>query len=238
MSKKQIRVAISGASGRMGQEIAKLVEQEKNLSLVAGVGLGTISDLFPLKYKSAAEIKPRFDVLVDFTLPEVFSANLKAAVEQNVAFVCGTTGLSEKQFKELEKAAKGIPVLWSSNMSLGIAWLNQMLKEFKTIEDFDFQIEELHHKRKLDAPSGTAKTLQENLSTVLERKLPPVVAIRGGGIFGVHKIWAMSEEEVITVEHTALNRSVFAKGAIRAAKFLANKKPGLYKMSDVLFGEE
>lgn len=222
----------------MGQEIAGAANEAKSFEVLAGVGLGEISEVFPRKYKAASDIKTRADVWIDFTLPEAFSKNLKAAVDNKVAFVCGTTGLSDKQFKELEKAAKQIPVLWASNMSLGVTWLNRMLKQFESIKDFDFQIEELHHIRKKDAPSGTAKTLQANLEKSVGKKLPPVLAIRGGGIFGVHKVFAMSEEEVITVEHTALNRKVFAKGALRAAQFLANKKPGLYTMNDVLFGEE
>ncbi|WP_374029484.1 4-hydroxy-tetrahydrodipicolinate reductase [Bdellovibrio bacteriovorus] len=128
-------------------------------------------------------------------------------------------------------------MLWSSNMSLGVAVLNEALKSLSAISHFDFQIEELHHNKKKDKPSGTAITLQENLEKAVGRELPEALAIRGGGIFGVHKIYAMSDEEVLTFEHTALNRTVFAKGAVQAAEWLVKQKPGLYQIRDVLFGK-
>ena len=123
-------------------------------------------------------------------------------------------------------------------MSLGVAVLNQALELCSQLEGFDFQIEEFHHKRKKDNPSGTAITLQENLEKATERKLPPPIGMRGGGLFGIHKVWAFSEEEALLFEHQALNRAVFARGALKAARWLSQQEPGLYGMKDVLQKEK
>ncbi|MNT06765.1 4-hydroxy-tetrahydrodipicolinate reductase [compost metagenome] len=111
------------------------------------------------------------------------------------------------------------------------------MKVFSAIQGFDYQIEEFHHNKKKDKPSGTAISLQENLEKAVGRKLPEPLAIRGGGIYGVHKIYAMSDEEVLMFEHSALNRAVFAKGAVEAAMFLAIQTPGLSAIRDALYGK-
>ena len=122
-------------------------------------------------------------------------------------------------------------------MSLGVAVLTEALEVFSKISQYDFQIEEFHHNRKKDRPSGTAKSLQEKLEHSVGRKLPEPVSIRGGGIFGVHKVHAMAEEEHLVFEHIALNRAVFARGAVEAAQWLCSKKKGFYSMRDVLYNK-
>ena len=139
-----------------------------------------------------------------------------------------------QDFQNLKKASQQIPVLWSSNMSVGVNFLNGLLKHFKSLKGFDFQIEEVHHRHKKDAPSGTALTLQKTLQSAVETPLPEALAIRGGGVFGIHKVWAIADEEVLTFEHQALNRKVFAKGAVAAARWIAGQPPGYYSMLDVL----
>lgn len=225
---KKLKIGLLGSTGRMGTEISRLVEASREVEI----------SLAPKKKSQlkSADFK-KVDVWIDFTLPEAFEQNLKMAVESQKAFVCGTTGLSTQQYKLLASAAKKIPVLWASNMSIGVAVLNRALEAFSAISDFDFQIEEIHHIHKKDKPSGTAITLQKNLEKVVKRNLPHPLSIRGGGVFGVHKIFAMSAEEVVTFEHTALNRGVFAKGAVKAAMWLAGKKPGLYSIEDCFFGK-
>jgi 4-hydroxy-tetrahydrodipicolinate reductase len=151
--------------------------------------------------------------------------------------VSGTTGIDAHQITALKKAAQKIPILWASNMSLGVAVVTEALEVFSRIRQFDFQIEEFHHNRKEDRPSGTAKSLQQKLEQVVGRALPEAISIRGGGIFGIHKVHAMSEEEHIVFEHTALNRAVFARGAVEAAQWLCSKKKGYYSMRDVLYNE-
>lgn len=226
---KKIKVGVVGAQGRMGLEILKVLESSARCELGYALSRANKWDA-----KKAAAL----DVWIDFSSPEALSLVLERAVAHKTAVVCGTTGFSKKEKDLLKKFAKEIPILWSSNMSLGVAVLNEALKSLAAISHFDFQIEELHHNRKKDLPSGTAITLQENLEKAVGRSLPPPVAIRGGGIFGIHKIFAMSDEEVLTLEHTALNRSVFAKGSVQAAEWLVKQKPGLYEIRDVLFGKK
>ncbi len=225
---KKTKIGVVGVSGRMGQEIVKVIEANPRCEL-----------FYPLHRDEKWDSKKaaKVDVWIDFSSPEALKDVLKRAAEHKTPVVCGTTGFSKKEKDLLSQYAKKIPVLWSSNMSLGVAVLNEALKSLSAISHFDFQIEELHHNRKKDKPSGTAITLQENLEKAVQKKLPEPVAIRGGGIFGVHKIYSMSDEEVLVFEHTALNRTVFAKGAVQAAEWLVKQKPGLYQIRDVLFGK-
>ncbi|WP_413292076.1 4-hydroxy-tetrahydrodipicolinate reductase [Bdellovibrio sp. HCB185ZH] len=226
---KKLKVGLVGASGRMGREIAEVINASPACDVFYTLGRDKKVD-----HKLAEKV----DVWIDFSSPEALPEVLKTASRHGTPVVCGTTGFSKKEKSLLEKASKEIPVLWASNMSMGVAVLNEALKVFSSIANFDYQIEEFHHIRKKDKPSGTAITLQENLEKAVSKKCPEPLAIRGGGIFGIHKVHAMSEEEVITFEHSALNRTVFAKGAVRAAEWLAKqKKPGLYQIRDVLFGK-
>lgn len=225
---KKLKIGIVGVNGRMGQEIAKVVEQSSHQLFYA------LTRDAKLDEKKASQV----DVWIDFTSPQALKSVLQMAEKYKKPVVCGTTGFSASEKKLLETSAKKIPVLWSSNMSLGVALLNEALKSFAAVSNFDFQIEEFHHNKKKDKPSGTAITLQENLEKAVGRKLPEPLAIRGGGIFGVHKIYAMSDEEVLMFEHTALNRAVFAKGSVQAAEWLVKQKAGLYGIRDVLFGKK
>lgn len=225
---KKVKIGLIGSAGRMGQEIADVIHNNSRCELVYA----------PLRgEKWDAKKAKAVDVWIDFSSPEALKEVLKKASENKTPVVCGTTGFTKKEKDLLKTYSKKIPVLWSSNMSLGVAVLNEALKSFAAISHFDFQIEEIHHNRKKDRPSGTAITLQENLEKAVDKKLPEALAIRGGGVFGVHKIFAMSDEEVITFEHTALNRTVFAKGSVQAAEWLVKQKPGLYQIRDVLFGK-
>ena len=131
----------------------------------------------------------------------------------------------------MKEAAK-TAVFWAPNMSIGIHWLLHILPHFSHLTEMDFQIEEIQHKEKKDNPSGTALLLFDNLKKVVA-SLPPPLFIRGGGVFGVHKIMALGQDEVIEITHSALNRKVFAVGALRVAQWIRNKKPGFYSMADV-----
>lgn len=234
-AKSKIKLGLVGSSGRMGQEISKAAKDAGCMDLYIGVSRSSENSHFVHQTKNIQDDKLKeVDLLIDFSSPELFDEALQAAVKFKKPFISGTTGLSEKQFKNIEKAAKKIPILWASNMSLGVALLNEAIKLFSQLNDFDFQIEEFHHNKKKDNPSGTAKTLQQTLELSVEKQLPPIVGIRGGGIFGIHKVYAMSDQETLCFEHTALHRAVFAQGAIRAGLWLYKKKPGLYKMSEVL----
>lgn len=223
-----IRIGLCGASGRMGQEIQALIKSSPDLQ----VALALSSQSSP-REKEIKEV----DVWIDFSLPEAHSKNMQIFKQSGKPVVSGVTGLNSEQMDELKELTKSTAVLWSSNMSLGVAVLNEALKVFSSVKDFDFQIEEFHHNKKKDKPSGTAKTLKENLDKVIQKDSPEPLAIRGGGIFGVHKVYAMSEEEVLVFEHSALNRRVFANGALKSAVWLHGKSPGLYSIRDMLFNK-
>lgn len=225
-----VKVALIGASGRMGREIDALISEEKQwrVSQKVGHGVGEIESVDQLNPKEV-------DIVIDFSTASLFSSVLAWCAKHNKPLVSGTTGLSEKDLESLESASSSLPVLWSANMSLGIAWLSEIIKQLAPLAaSFDFQIEEVHHNKKIDSPSGTAKHLQQVLEKYVDAEAPQPLAIRGGGVFGIHKVWAMSDEEVITVEHQALNRTVFAKGAVKAAKWLYGKPNGRYLISSLL----
>ncbi len=232
--KKRVRLGVYGATGRVGLELARLVSDGKVFTAAVGVGHNTAPSGFSKNLTNLDSKSTEVDIFIDFSLPDGFLDILAYCVKHSIPLVSGTTGLTSTHRTAMQRAAKKIPILWSSNMSVGVATLRKALQSFQKLEGFDFQIEEFHHNRKKDRPSGTAITLQQDLETILQKKLPEVVSIRGGGIFGVHKVFAMSEEEVITFEHQALNRTVFAKGALYAAQWLLPQAPGLYEMTDVL----
>lgn len=215
----------------MGQEIAMALASSKNLEAYLGVDSSGDAEGFLMTAKNfKSPFAKAVDVWIDFSSPEGLEdllAHTKAPV------VSGVTGLGDATKKKMAKAAKTLPLFWASNMSLGVAVLQEALKTFSHLEGFDFQIEEAHHRRKKDKPSGTAITLQTALEDAVGHKCPEPLSIRGGGIFGIHTVWAMSDEETLTFTHQALNRAVFARGAVRAAAWIAGKKPGLYSMKDI-----
>lgn len=224
-----LRLALAGAKGRMGGEITRLIDAEKGLSqITATVGRADWNSLNPAT----------IDVVIDFTLPDGLRAAVKWCETHRKPLVSGTTGLSAEDLALLQKASHTIPVLWAPNMSLGVAWLRGALEHLGGLADYDMQIEESHHRHKKDAPSGTAKWLQQAAEGAVGRELPPPLAIRGGGIFGVHRVHVMGEEETLVLEHTALNRAVFARGALRAAHWLRAKPAGNYQIMDVLHKQE
>lgn len=232
---KKIKVGVLGAGGRMGREVAGILSQQKNLvAHLAVEGKGEASGFSKAIKKITAKDSATLDVWIDFSTPEALENLLKIAVETKTPVVSGTTGLSVAQKELLKKASQKIPILWASNMSLGVAVLNQAIQLYSQLKGFDFQIEEVHHSRKKDRPSGTAITLQETLMKATKAKIPEPIAIRGGGVYGIHKAWALSEEEVLVFEHQALNRAVFARGAVQAAEWLSGQKPGLYEIHDLL----
>ena len=221
----QVKALICGASGRMGQALEEVAANKKKFKIVFGV-----SDK-----KELVKLDPKkIDVVIDFSAPELFREILAWSEKHKKAFVSGTTGLTAADHGALKKAAQNISVLWAPNMSLGIQVMKSLFEKLASIDSWDFQIEETHHKHKKDAPSGTALWLQEGLEKSIGKKLPKALSVRGGGVFGDHRVLALGDEEAIIIEHRALSRRVFAEGAWRAAEFLQQKKKGLYTLSDVL----
>ncbi len=220
-----MKTLLFGHKGKMGQEISRLSKENKGVSI----------DVFCDKSDELkSEQLSGVQVAIDFTAQAAFQKNLEICVKNEIGFVSGTTGLTEADFFALERASGKIPCLWAPNMSLGVNVMAKLLEGLSAIRDYDFQVVEAHHNKKIDSPSGTAKFLQEALNASIGKKAPEPLAIRGGGIFGIHEVWAMGDEETIKIEHTALNRSVFARGALFAALWIGQQKPGLYKMGDIL----
>ncbi|MBL7544565.1 MAG: 4-hydroxy-tetrahydrodipicolinate reductase [Bdellovibrionaceae bacterium] len=230
---KPLNVGVVGAAGKMGKELCQAIKDAGHVPFLGFYNTkqpeGFLHNSNSWQDKKNEEV----ELWIDFSLPDNFEVSLRGMAKYGKPIVSGTTGISDVQKNILKEVARQAPVLWSSNMSIGVAFVNKMLSLFSSIKDFDFQIEELHHKHKKDAPSGTAKTMQENLESAIGRAIPQTLSVRGGGIFGVHRIWAMSDQEVITIEHQALNRKVFAEGALKAGLSLMKKGPGLYSMKDI-----
>ena len=251
-----MKILLHGASGVMGKNVQEVASEHPDCSIVAGVDGGIHaeeSSAFPV-YSDIQKVKEDFDVIIDFSVKEAVDALLAFAVEKNKALVLCTTGLSETQLEKIEEAGRTIPILQSGNMSLGINVLEELLriaagKLYQ--EGFDVEIVEAHHRRKKDAPSGTAlmleKAVEESVGQALEKVFQRegqsrprekdeigMSSVRGGTIPGVHEVLFAGEDEVIKLEHTAYSRKIFAKGALSAAFFLIKQKPGRYTMGDVL----
>lgn len=223
-----------GFGGRMGQEIVKAISEKKNLQIAGGVDRKKSAGPVRIETKIEAFTEKQVDVVIDFSSPELFRSALEWCVKNKRPLVSGTTGLTADDFKKLRAASKSTPALWAPNMSLGVAMMSELVKKVAQLDDFDFQIEEFHHRHKKDKPSGTALFLQEQLKAATSREIPEIVSVRGGGIYGIHRLSCMSPDETLTIEHVALNRSVFAKGAVTAAQWLVAQKPGLYELKNTL----
>jgi len=249
-----VKVVVCGASGRMGQTIGRMVNEAGDLDLVGGVDLkaGTFFGVEIVETKDAEALlkKTKTDVLVDFTVANAAVGNVKMAARNNVALIIGTTGFTPEQRREMETAIRGhVPAVISSNFSVGVNIFWQLLRESaRLLKEYDIEVIEAHHRNKKDAPSGTAKTilqiLDEEAGTrkkmygregITERKNEiGVHVIRGGDIVGDHKVMFSKNFESIELSHRAYDRSVFASGALHAARWVVGKKPGIYGMNDVL----
>jgi len=228
------KIGVVGAGGRIGDELLKLIKQNPNLEPSLGIGNKSIGFLKNMNDFNKVNSKD-IDILIDFSSPAFFLEALDFCTANKIKLVSGTTGLTKEHHAKMQFAGATIPILWAPNMSLGIAVLKKSLNVFKSIPHFDFQIEEWHHRNKKDSPSGTALYLQSELEKVIEKKCPPTMVMRSGGIFGVHKIYATSDEEMISFEHMALNRTVFARGALVGASWLIkHSKKGVYSLEDVI----
>lgn len=222
-----IDVVIAGITGRMGKEL-QLIAQSESVQVLGGLSRSNPS----LKTMVAAVARPQ--AVIDFSLPGATTALLQECRELKIPLVSGVTGYSPDQLAELKAASHEIPILHSSNMSLGIQMLAKALEALKGADGFDLVIEEVHHRHKKDRPSGTALLLRDELRARTGREPAEIISLRGGGVIGDHRVMAMSESEVLTFQHTALNRTVFARGACRAARWLVGQKAGLYSLRDVL----
>lgn len=231
--RQKIKVGVVGAGGRVGLELLGLIKNSPDLEATLGIGRKAQGfDINSLEFPTIEN--HNVNVVIDFSTPELIEKTLAFCISHQIPLVCGTTGLSAEHFNQLEKAGNLIPLLWSPNMSLGVAVLKKALRAFKTISHYDFQIEEWHHRNKKDSPSGTAVMIKKELENIIEKPTPPAMVMRAGGIYGVHKVYAVSDEEIIQFEHTAINRTVFARGALTGARWLLNQKNGFYSIDNVI----
>lgn len=256
-----IRLAVVGAAGRMGTKLLELADAAPELTVTAAlVGRGEEPrKLGPRRIESSADIGAGVascDVVIDFSQPAGFDVALASAVEQGKPFVSGTTGLSEEQFGALDEAAASIPVLWAANFSIGVNVLGHLTElASRALQGFDVEIFEAHHRRKVDAPSGTALYLGRAAAKGRGVELDDVAewtrhgqtgartddeigfqVLRGGSVVGEHTVFFCGAGERVEITHRAEDRAIFAQGALRAAQWLAGRGPGRYAMSDVLFG--
>lgn len=230
-----IRLLIHGASGRMGQALLRLCAESCSCRVVGAVSRKVgqrVIDGVPQFAAVEMHGMPPFDVAIDFSLPEAFDGILALCVERGAALVSGTTGLDNVQRAALQAAAQRVPVLWASNFSLGVAVLHDLVERAaRALPDWDCDIVEAHHARKLDAPSGTALTLGE----VAEQggATPRYASLRAGDIVGEHTVQFTTLGERIELVHRATSRDVFARGALHAAVKLAGRGAGNYRLRDL-----
>ena len=258
-----INVIVNGACGRMGRRIINLLSTQKDLFLCGAVEIPSHPDIgkdvwavTSVKVTSSIkDIIKSADVVVDFSSAEGALASAEVCAKYKKALIIGTTGLSVEALSEIESISRIIPCLVSSNMSVGINLLYKLVEQASSIlgEEYDVEIIEAHHRFKKDAPSGTAKTLAENIAQAKEKPLKDIAsygregnvgarpkneigihAVRAGDIVGDHTVVYAGENERIEITHRAHSRDIFAKGALRAVKYLADKSPGLYNMQNVI----
>ncbi|MDR1076750.1 MAG: 4-hydroxy-tetrahydrodipicolinate reductase [Xanthomonadaceae bacterium] len=238
MSQSSQRVLIHGAFGRMGRTLMRLYQESPgSLNVVAAVIEETPAQraIDGVPYFSSEELNgvPKFDVAIDFSLPQGFDSILALCAKRGSALVSGTTGLSETQRAAIAEAGKTIPVLWASNYSLGVAVLNELVERAaQVLQGWDCDIVESHHIHKKDAPSGTALSLGEAAENGGAH--PRYASLRAGDIVGDHLVQFTSLGERIELIHRAASRDVFARGALQMAARLAGKYPGVYRIRDLV----
>lgn len=249
-----VRAIMHGCNGKMGQVISGLAKADEQIEIVAGIDryMGITND-YPV-FDSIEKCDVEADVVIDFSNAAAVDALLAYCVEKALPVVLCTTGLSEEQLAKVEEAAGKTAVLKSANMSLGINLLLKLLQDAAKVlgpAGYDIELVEKHHNQKVDAPSGTALALADSINEALnqeytyvydrsqvrqkrDQKEIGISAVRGGTIVGDHEVIFAGVDEVIEFKHTAYSKSVFGKGAVEAAKFLAGKPAGRYDMSDVI----
>ena len=225
MKNSPVRALLIGAAGRMGKTVLDLAQSDREIEIAAQCDLG---DPIEPAMKNC-------DVAIDFSQADSINEICRAASQHAKSLVIGTTGHSQQQRKTIEETAHSVPIVLASNFSVGVNalfWLTQRAAEFLG-SDFNPEIIETHHTMKKDAPSGTAKTLDNILKAVRNSEIP-IQSIREGEVVGEHTVIFKGPGESLELTHRAANRGIFAGGALRAAKWIINKPPGLYSMQDVL----
>lgn len=242
-----LKILLSGACGRMGRQVAACVE-EQNARIIAGVDVNAEKGAaFPV-YPAFSLVQEQADVIVDFTRPEGLGPLLEYALAHHLPVVLAATGYHEADLAAIAQASREIPIFRSANLSLGVYVLRALsAKAAQLLRDFDIEIVEKHHNQKLDAPSGTALMLYDAVKTAIsqpvygrhtrtekrESQEIGIHAVRGGTVPGEHEVGFYGAGETLLITHSAQDRSIFARGAIRAAQFILTQAPGEYDMASL-----
>jgi 4-hydroxy-tetrahydrodipicolinate reductase len=260
-----MKVALSGATGRMGLAVARLARTDVDIEIVGGSAapndpnqgrdIGELAGIGSLGVAVTADLASALlgaEVVIDFSVASVVKSVVQLAARNKIAVVSGTTNIDADTKAILDKTAQTIPVLWAPNMSLGVQVLAELteLALRRLGAGFDAEIVEIHHRKKIDAPSGTAKRLADAVRAVRKGTIElhgrdgdvgkrtdeevAVLGVRGGDVVGDHTVFLLGQGERIELTHRASNRDVFAHGALRAARFVSKAKPGRYTIADVL----
>jgi 4-hydroxy-tetrahydrodipicolinate reductase len=225
--KSPVRVLLIGAAGRMGKTIVDLARTDREIDIVAQCDLGD----------SIESVMQDCDVVIDFSHADAITEICRAALHCNKPLIIGTTGHSQEQRRTIQDTARSLPIVFASNFSIGVNvlfWLTRKAAE-RFGDDFSAEIVETHHKTKKDAPSGTAKTLADILKAaqIIDGEVP-IQSIREGDVVGEHSVIFSGPAERLELTHRAVSREIFARGALRAAKWIMGRPQGLYSMQDVL----
>lgn len=236
----------------MGQEVAKKARITEGVEVFGGVDVKDSGDNFFPVYTDLNDIKEMPDVIIDFSIPEASFKILEFAKKNKIPAVIATTGFTEEELEKVREYGKEIPVFQSYNMSYTVNVMSKVVSELaKKLENYDIEIVETHHRRKIDSPSGTALLLANSINNALDGKMEyeydrhskrekrkdneiGIHSLRGGTESGTHSVIFFGDDESLEVTHKATSRVVFADGAIKAAKFLVlHKYPGVYTMKDI-----
>lgn len=249
-----VKILMHGCNGKMGRMITEIVKNEEDAVIAAGVDKFTgIPNDYPV-LEEITQCDVDVDVVIDFSNAGAVDELLDYCVKKSLPVVLCTTGLSDEQLKKVDECSEKIAVLKSANMSMGINLLLKLLKDAAKVlapAGYDIELVEKHHNQKLDAPSGTALALADSINEAMgneyeyvydrsqvrkkrDAKEIGISAVRAGTIVGEHEVIFAGTDEVIEFKHTAYSRSVFAKGAVEAGKFLAGQPAGMYDMGDVI----
>ena len=248
-----MKIIICGYSGKMGQAVMRAAKNDSECEVVAGVDINFSEKSELPVYKNINEVKERADVVIDFSNPAAFDGLIEYSKNTNTPVVICTTGLSSDQMEKMKYVSEVLPVFYSRNMSLGVNLLVELSKITAKIlgSNFDIEIIEKHHNQKIDAPSGTALMLAEEISEEIPNGVEYIYdrtktrksrskseigihSVRGGTIVGDHDVIFAGEKEVVVLSHHAESREIFANGAIKAAKFLVSQESGFYTMKDII----
>lgn len=248
------RVILHGCNGAMGQVVSSTAAKQEDVVIVAGLDVADTGHCAYPVYTNPADCQEEADVIVDFSVAKALDGLLSFALARKLPVVICTTGFSAEQLAKIEETSKQIPVLRSANMSLGVNTVFKLAAAAAQVlakEGYDMEIVEKHHNKKADAPSGTALAIADAMNEVLnqeytynkdrcashERRKPNeigIASVRGGTIVGEHEVLFCGPDEVVEIKHTAYSKAIFAKGALSAAAYLKEQKPGLYSMADVI----